>query len=111
MPDQDSNAHCAGEDILPAKFFVGLAVDRSVPDHSTLTVFRGRLIERGKLKIFEEMLDEIVQIALTRDIQFGAIQIVDSVHSIANVNTDKDQKQQGIRRKEPRNPDARWGQA
>ena len=80
---------------LPAKYFVGLAVDQPAPDHSTLTVFRERLVTRGKLKVFEEMLEEIVQIALQQGIQFGSIQIVDSVHSIANVNTDKDQKRQG----------------
>jgi IS5 family transposase len=93
---------------LPAKYFVGLAVDQSAPDHSTLTVFRERLVKRGKLKVFEEMLEEIVQIALQSGIQFGALQIVDSVHSIANVNTDKDQKRQN-KGKEPRDPDARWG--
>ena len=93
---------------LPAKYFVGLAVDQQAPDHSTLTVFRERLVTRGKLKVFEEMLEEIVQIALQRGIQFGSIQIVDSVHSIANVNTDKDQKRQG-KSKDPRDPDARWG--
>lgn len=93
---------------LPAKYFVGLAVDEKAPDHSTLTVFRERLIKRGKLKVFEEMLAEIVQIALQKGIEFGSIQIVDSVHSIANVNPEKDQK----RREKgdgPRDPDARWG--
>jgi hypothetical protein len=49
-----------------------------------------------------------VQIALRSGIRFGAIQIVDSVHSIANVNTDKDQNRQG-KGKGPRDPDARWG--
>jgi len=93
---------------LPAKYFVGLAVDQRAPDHSTLTVFRERLVKRGKLKVFEEMLAEIVQIALKKGIQFGAIQIVDSVHSIANVNTDKDQQRQK-KGKEPRDPNARWG--
>src|SRR4030043_1764679 len=93
---------------LPAKFFVGLAVDQKAPDHSTLTVFRQRLIERGKLKVFEEMLEEIVQVALRSGIQFGSIQIVDSVHSIADVNTDKAQRQQK-RGKGPRDPDAKWG--
>jgi IS5 family transposase len=93
---------------LPAKYFVGLAVDQKAPDHSTLTVFRERLIKRGKLKVFEEMLEEIVRIALQMGIQFGSIQIVDSVHSIANVNTHKDQKRQK-KGKEPRDPDARWG--
>ena len=36
---------------LPAKYFVGLAVDQKAPDHSTLTVFRERLIQRKKLKV------------------------------------------------------------
>jgi len=30
---------------LPAKYFVGLAVDQKAPDHSTLTVFRERLLQ------------------------------------------------------------------
>lgn len=93
---------------LPAKYFVGLAVDQKAPDHSTLTVFRERLVKRGKLKVFEAMLEEIVQIALQSGIHFGSIQIVDSVHSLANVNTDKDQNRQN-KGKGPRDPDARWG--
>ena len=93
---------------LPAKYFVCLAVDQKAPDHSTLTVFCERLLQRGKLKIFEDMLEEIVQIALQRGVRFGFIQIVDSVHSVANVNTAKDKKRQG-KGKEPHDPDARWG--
>jgi IS5 family transposase len=93
---------------MPAKYFVGLAADQSAPDHSTLTVFRERLVKRGKQEVFEELLQEIVQIALHKGIRFGAIQIVDSVHCIANVNTDKDQNRQG-KGKGPRDPDARWG--
>ena len=58
---------------LPAKFFVGLAVDPQVPDYSTLTVFRERLLERGKLKGFEAMLEEIVQATRQSGVQFGAI--------------------------------------
>lgn len=65
-------------------------------------------MKRGKLKVFEEMLAEIVQIALQQGIQFGSIQIVDSVHSIANVNTDKDRKRQS-KGEGPRDADARWG--
>jgi len=93
---------------LPAKFFVGLAVDQKAPDHTTLTVFRERLLQRGKVQVFEEMLEEIVQMALKRGIHFGSIQIVDSVHSIADVNTDKDQKRQG-KGKGPHDADAQWG--
>jgi IS5 family transposase len=93
---------------LPAKFFVGLAVDQQAPDHSTLTVFRERLMKRGTLKVFEELLEEIVQIAQESGVQFGSIQIVDSVHSIANVNTAKDTKR-AEKGKGPHDPDARWG--
>ncbi len=93
---------------LPAKYFVGLAVDQKAPDHSTLTVFRERLLQRGKLQVFEEMLAEIVQIAQQKGVQFGSIQIVDSVHSVAHVNTAKDPQRQG-KGKAPHDPDARWG--
>ena len=93
---------------LPAKFFLGLAVDQKAPDHSSLTVFRERLIVRGKLKVFEEMLEEIVKIARDRGVQFGSIQIIDSVHSVANVNTAKDKKREE-KGKGPHDPDARWG--
>ena len=95
-------------DTLSAKFFVGLAVDQPAPDHSTLTVFRNRLLQHGKQKIFQEMLAEIIQIALEKGVKFGSIQIVDSVHSIANVNTAKDKKRED-KGKCPRDPDAKWG--
>ena len=93
---------------LPAKYFVGLAVDEPAPDHSTLTVFRERLVQRGREQAFAGMLEEIIQIALQKGIQFGAIQIVDSVHTVANVNSEKDEKRQG-KGKGPRDPDAHWG--
>jgi IS5 family transposase len=96
------------DDNLSAKYFVGLAVDQKAPDHSTLTVFRERLLQNGKLSVFEELLAEIVRIALESGIRFGSIQIVDSVHSIANVNTRKDEGRQK-KGKEPHDPDARWG--
>jgi transposase, IS5 family len=93
---------------LPAKYFVGLAVDQKAPDHSTMTKFRERLLKNGKLTIFEELLAEIVQIALESDVKFGSIQIMDSVHSVANVNTGKDEGRKK-RGQGPRDPDAKWG--
>ena len=93
---------------LPAKYFVGLAVDQKAPDHSTLTVFRERLLQCGRLKVFEEMLAEIIRVARQSGVQFGSIQIVDSVHSVANVNTAKDKRRQG-KGKGPHDPDAQWG--
>ena len=95
-------------DCLSAKYFVGLAIDEGAPDHSTLTRFRERLISRGKLKIFEEMLQEIIGIAVERGIKFGSIQVIDSVHTVANVNTQKERKRHKGG-KGPRDPDAQWG--
>src|SRR4030066_803465 len=37
---------------LPAKYFVGLAVDEKAPDHSTLTGFRERLLRGGGMEEF-----------------------------------------------------------
>lgn len=93
---------------LPAKWFVGLAVDRSAPDHSSLTEFKGRLVAKGNLEAVNGLLGEIVGTALAKGIRFGSIQVVDSVHSVANVNTAKDEgrKKDG---KGPRDPDAKWG--
>jgi len=93
---------------LPAKYFVGLGLDQKAPDHSTLTVFRNRLIRQGDLSVFEILLKEIVQLALTSGIQFGSIQVIDSVHSEANVNASKD-KGRIDDGKGPRDPDAKWG--
>jgi IS5 family transposase len=59
-------------DNLSAKYFVGLAVDQKAPDHSTLTVFRERLQQNGKLAVFEAMLAEIVQIVMESDIPFSS---------------------------------------
>ena len=73
-----------------------------------MTVFRERLIQRGKLKIFEQMLDEILLMALQKGVRIGTMQIIDSVHSIANVNTSKDKNRQD-KGKGPQDPDARWG--
>jgi hypothetical protein len=93
---------------LPAKYFDGLGLDQKAADHSTLTVFRNRLIKQGDLGVFEVLLAEIVQIALASGIQFGSLQVIDSVHSEANVSTakGKGRKDDG---KEPRDPDAKWG--
>ena len=95
---------------IPAKYFVGIAIDKPAPDHSTLTYFKKRLTQKSNLAVFEEMLAEIVQMAKEQGIQFGSLQIIDSVHSIANVNTRKDDHRKKKEEGEgARDPDARWG--
>jgi len=93
---------------MPAKYFVGMAIDQAAPDHSTMTYFKKRLIANGNLGIFEMMLAEMIQIGLEKGIEFGNIQIIDSVHSIADVNTKKDRRREK-KGKGPRDPDAGWG--
>ena len=94
---------------LPIKWFVGLAVNEKAPDHSTLTAFKARLIENGSIGAFEGMLREIITIAQESGVEFGSIQVMDSVHTVADVNTDKDDRRQKKGGQGPRDPHARWG--
>lgn len=93
---------------LPAKYFLGLGVDQFAPDHSTLTKFKERMILRKRELKLEQLLADIVQTALEKGIRFGSIQVVDSTHSVADVNT---AKEEGRKKedKEPIDPDAQWG--
>ncbi len=93
---------------LPAKYFVGLGVDEAAPDHATLTLFKNRLLERKGEKVFEGLFKGVLKIAKDRGISFGPIQVVDSVHTVADVNPGKDEGRQK-KGKGPRDPDARWG--
>jgi IS5 family transposase len=92
---------------LAVKWFVGLAVDEQAPDHSTLTKFKQRLVRDqagwGCLQqVFQGMLGE----ALEQGVTLGQLQVLDSVHTTADVNKDKDQDRQE-QGKPPRDPDAR----
>lgn len=95
-------------DSLSVAFFLGLVADEKVPDHSTLTLFKNRLINSPGIKAYEELFNEIIIIAMERGIKFGKLQVVDSVHTIADVNLIKDErrKREG---KSPRDGEARWG--
>ena len=93
---------------LPAKYFVGLGVDEAAPDHATLTLFKNRLLARKGEKVFEGLFNGVLKQAREKGISFGPIQVVDSVHTIADVNVEKDEK--GRKKgKGPRDPNARWG--
>jgi IS5 family transposase len=76
--------------------------------YTTLTAFKKRILENGKLKAYERLFKQIIAIALEKGIKFGSIQVVDSVHTVADVNVEKDER----RRREgkpPRDGSARWG--
>jgi IS5 family transposase len=95
-------------DSLSVGLFLGIGANEKVPDHSTLTLFKNRLIQGGGLKVYEELFNEIIRIAQEKGVKFGKLQIVDSVHLVADVNITKDRQRQH-RGKPPRDKDARWG--
>jgi len=74
-------------DSLSIGLFLGLGADEKAPDHSTLTLFKNRLIQNVGLKAYEELFDEIIRIAKVRGVKFGQLQVVDSVHLVADVNS------------------------
>ena len=90
---------------LAAKEFVGLAVDVKAPDHSTLSVFKSRLLDCGGWEKFEMIGDTVLHQAQEAGIQFGKIQVVDSVHTVADVDNDADRHRQEQGRP-PRDPQA-----
>ncbi len=106
LSESDVERYC--NENMPAKYFLGLAVDEPAPDHSTLTVFKMRILTNGKLRAYTKLLNDIVKIAQESGVVFGSLQIVDSTHSVANVNVQKDDGRQ--KKGEPaRDPQARWG--
>ncbi len=95
-------------DSLAVKCFLGLGADEKAPDHSTLSVFKARLLKGQGLADYEALLREVVCLAQEKGIVLGRVQVVDSTVSVADVNTskDKERQQQG---QSPRDPDARLG--
>jgi IS5 family transposase len=79
---------------LAVKEFVGLAVDELAPDHSTLSQFNKRLRESGGWEAFQGINDRVLRQAKAAGVKFGAIQIVDSVHTVADVDNEADRERQ-----------------
>jgi len=95
-------------DSLAARYFLDLAAHEAVPDHSTLSVFKDRILKRKGPEMFERMFQEVVCVAIEKGIVFGKIQIVDATHTIADVNVKKDKERKDGGDK-PRDGDAAWG--
>ena len=95
-------------DSLSISLFLRIGANETVPDHSTLALFKKRLIHNAGMKIYEELFNEIIEIAQEKGVKFGQLQIVDSVHLIADVNITKDRQRQK-EGKLPRDKDADWG--
>ena len=79
---------------LAIKEFVGLAVDERAPDHSTLSEFNRRLRASGGWRQLQAIGDSVLRQAQAAGIQLGKIQVVDSVHTVADVDKDADRQRQ-----------------
>jgi IS5 family transposase len=79
---------------LAIKEFVGLAIDDVAPDHSTLSEFNRRLRELDGWHAFEEIGDRVLRQAQQAGVKLGSIQLVDSVHTVANVDHAADRQRQ-----------------
>lgn len=91
---------------LLLKWFLGLAVDATPPDHSSLTVFKKRLQEGSGWATLQGIFADLIQQARAQGLEMGAIQVLDSVHTCANVDAAKERERQQQGRP-PRDPDAR----
>ena len=91
---------------IPARYFLDLAMDRSAPDHSSLTVFKQRLVAKGNWDELSYLFDRLLQQARDHGLRLGGIQLLDSAHTRAAVNAEKD-KEREKKGQAPRDPDAR----
>lgn len=91
---------------IPMRYFMDLALDQLAPDHSTLALFKERLLSEGNWDELERIFDGLLQQARDQGLRLGCIQLVDSVHTQADVNAEKD-KQRQKHGQAPRDPDAR----
>lgn len=95
-------------DSLAVKYFLGLAVNEKAPDHSSLSVFKQRLLQGEGAKAYEGLFQDMVRLAREKGIEFGRLQVVDSTHSVANVDVREDDERRG-EGQGPRDADAHWG--
>ena len=79
---------------LAIKEFVGLAVDEFAPDHSSLSEFNQRIREANGWQSFQAIGDDVLRQAQEAGIRLGKIQVVDSVHTQADVDNDADRERQ-----------------
>jgi IS5 family transposase len=102
---------------LAFKWFVGLEVDASAPDATSLVVFRNRL----GTQTFEELFNRVVELARSKGLVSDKLHIIDSTQIQAKVDRYRIRKEQDASNSEPPtkpgnfppvgspDPDARYG--
>jgi len=53
-------------------FFLGLGADEKAPDHSTLSLFKNRLIGKAGTKAYEELFDEVIRMDQEKGIKLAS---------------------------------------
>jgi len=104
-------------DSISMKEFLGLALNEAAPDHSSLTYFKNRILAHNTFRnkdILKEIFDEIIILAQKKGIDLGYNQIIDSTHTVADVNSRKENKRtkpkdKGGQGKSKRDKDAKIG--
>jgi len=77
ISDRDLERLC--NDTISFKYFIEIAIDESAPDHSTLSLFRKRIIKHyGDESCFESIFIELLEQIMDTDIKLGNIQAIDS---------------------------------
>ncbi|MFC2030324.1 transposase [Chloroflexota bacterium] len=106
LSDQQTEVHV--NDGLSAKYFLGLAIDEVAPDHSTQAAFKRRIVSGRWEGLLQELLMEAAQTARRQGVAFGSVQVVDTTHTVADVNVVRDDRRWKRESKPPRDGVARW---
>ncbi|SEB61034.1 IS1182 family transposase [Paenibacillus sp. GP183] len=75
---------------LAYRWFLGLDLAESVPDHSTLSQNRRRRFKNSQ--VFQDIFDHIVSECMTKEIVTGEVIVVDSTHIKAHASIGKTEK-------------------
>lgn len=100
----DRETEFAATTNILVKYFLGLPIDEKAPDHSSLSRFRDRVLEKKGSSFFLDLFRSLVSQAKERGIEAGVVQDLDATHTWAKVDTDKRHDP-----KTPKDPDASWG--
>lgn len=98
------------------KYFCDLVPEDRAPDHSTLSLFKGRILATNaaiKKNLLKEIFDDIVFQAAKLWLKPSSMRIIDAGHIVSNVNTSKERENKDDAEKNnthftPRDPDAAW---
>lgn len=106
LSERDVERMC--DDTISFKYFIEIGIDEKAPDHSTLSLFRTRIIKHyGDESVFEEIFVELLSQIMEAGITLGSVQSIDSKHLNARVSRhrkskksrEKKQKEQEINAK------------